>query len=177
MNFCSTAIKFFDISFWQNFVTTFLGAVLGIFAALYTDRLIKRYQTKNERNELRLAIKESLNKNLSIIANLKDQYNKINKPTTDYLPLSSLDISFLKSASMRKFDIMQMLQSREGIYDAIHELSNLSEILELLRNLATYTFGLTKDERVYQFDLVVRCQKQLEVTESVIKKVIRQLTN
>jgi len=167
---------FFDLSFWQGFVTTFLGALLGILVALYTDKIIKRRDSKKEREVLTVALKDAFEKNYKVIIDLKRQYEKTNMPSNDYLPDYSLDMVFLESTSWKKYEILQTLSSRGAIYDAIYELIQLRDKLKTLRNVSEYLYSLSNEQRVYQLGIITRGKEQLAVTEKAIENVIRALS-
>lgn len=167
---------FFDPSFWQGVLTTFLGAFLGILTALFTNWIIKRCQYNAEKKSILITIANLLNKNAGIVDQLIDQYKNENNPTTSFYPNNSVDLVFFNSPSIKMHDILHSHYSKAEVYAAIYELNKLNEILSLLKSLSALTLSKSRDQIVYQRDIIDQFREQLESTRKALKMAIGRVS-
>jgi hypothetical protein len=83
---------FFNLDFWQKFVTTLSGVALGIPAALLIQRVVGSGKNRKEQNELVQAIEEALGKHARLVQQFKDECAKY---PLEWVPSYPLDITIL----------------------------------------------------------------------------------
>jgi hypothetical protein len=126
------ASHFLDISFWQHLLTTVLGVALGIPAALWVDRSIRRHQQRAERGQLIEALSQSLEENLSLVNRLESELSD-NRP--DPQPTDPLDLMLLNSTSITKYESLDSIRVCQSIDSARYRLTCLDSKLENARKL------------------------------------------
>jgi len=131
---------FFDITFWQDFVSnglaTLLGALVGIPIALWIDRSISRRQEAEEaskkqaivaqrRNQFLRMLRESLRKNLALVEQMERQL----QPET--VIFYNVDIQLLESTGSIKYEIVDDLDLNRRLDSIRYELGHLHRKVEL----------------------------------------------
>ena len=73
-------MHFFDISFWQNFVSnalaTFVGAVIGIPVALWLSKYQEQTSEKERKKKILSLLQEELMINLTLVSGIKHREDK-----------------------------------------------------------------------------------------------------
>ena len=59
--------SFFGTEFWQNLVTTILGAIIGILIALWLDRLIQKKHREERKSQILQSLLSTLRQNMEIL--------------------------------------------------------------------------------------------------------------
>lgn len=123
----------------------------------------------NTQNVIKMII-AAIDKNSRIVDSLKEQYDRITKPSIDYMPKCSLDLYFLRNVMGQKHEFLENMPSSEVISEAISNLLALETNLETLRITAERELVKSRKDRVYQQDIILQCKKQLPITQSALRK-------
>ena len=121
---------FFDESFFQQLVTTFVGVAAGIPAALLIGRLANRGQQKETTRQLRSAIREALEKNRTLLTQLAGELAQ-----PGFLPTYFMDLQLLDATAYRKYEVFRRPQSSIRIDQARYELTHLNSKLGFMRDV------------------------------------------
>lgn len=160
----------FDLLFFQNVLTTFLGALFGIPVALWVDRLIKRSREKKDRKQLIDALTDSLDKNIELLKKLK---SKIGVSPNDYYPSELvhdlLDLTILNSTSVTKYELLGSISTCQSVDKARYELMNLDIRLKLLRRIAV-DLSISKTVGNFAEQIISSCEHQLSFALQALDK-------
>ena len=113
---------------------------------------------------------DAIERNAKTVELLKEQYDKITKPSIDFMPRYFLDLDFLKSAIEQKHEALNCLPSPEIVYQAISSLSALDKTLETLRSISTSHRTLSREHQPYQLDIIFQCKEHLSIAQSLLLK-------
>lgn len=153
----------FDMSFWQGLITTFIAASLAIPAALWIDRRLKSKKAQEERRQLNNALKEAIDKNMTLLAQLEKDYLGQGR-----VPFFPMDLVQLNSTSYRKYEILDSISLCQAIDQAIYELQHFDGKLELLRTKGDT--NLAKNLSPFYQEVYQSCQVHVpKVRESLEK--------
>lgn len=154
----------FDTSFWQSLIPTFIGVLLAIPAALWIDRLLKRKKKNEERKQLKNALKEAIDKNMTLLSQLENDYLGMG-----LVPLFPMDLVQLNSTSYRKYEILDSISLCQAIDQSIYELQHLDGKLELIRTTAA-TVSQSASVRFFFYGIYRSCLSHIpKVRESLEK--------
>lgn len=120
----------FDMAFWQQLATTFIGAGLAIPAGIWLDRCVKNKQERQERAQLILALSEAFEENRKLLGDLDTGLGN-----TDYLPLFPLDLYLLDATALRKYELLGSINVCKKIDQARSKLKIINVQLDLMRDM------------------------------------------
>lgn len=160
--------NFFDRSFLQNLITTFIGASLAIPTAMFVDRRIRQRQEKVERNQLVDALKHALQKNQEQLVNLEQDLNKVNPST---VALNLLDLTLLNATAAKKYEILHSIIACKAIDYARYQMQLINHKLDYIRRIDANNPGDISPSRY----IVQSCKDQINETRKAIDDAILSL--
>ncbi len=133
-------MEFFDFAFWQNFVSnslaTLAGVVVGIPVALLIDRLVSKWQAKEEFNrqkeaaqrrkiQLLQTLKDALQKNFALVEQIEKELSP------EAVIFYNVDLQLLEGTSSLKYELIDNLELNQQLDSIRYELIHLHRKIEL----------------------------------------------
>ena len=118
--------NFFDLQFWQQLMTTFLG----IGAVFLIDRYIERKHTKNECKQTLDALKTALDKNLGLL-------DEVARQLVTGTPSFSMDLPMLNYAVQKLYNHSDVSDILPLADHARYELTHFNEKLSMHKHVIT----------------------------------------
>jgi hypothetical protein len=120
--------------FWKQAGANAMGALLGVFLALYADRVLAKRRRMEEKRDLIVGLNAALERNLWVLKVLEDGWNDAQEKRVNWVPTFSTDLVLLQTSAMRKYDLGIATTACKAIDQALFELSHLNLKLDMLRS-------------------------------------------
>ena len=166
-------ISFFGLEFWQNLVTTILGAIIGILIALWLDRKSQRARKSQKTLQVLKLIHTSLEQNLKLIKQLEQGSNIEN-----LIPSYNLDLVLMNSVSAIKYELIDNTELLGKIDWAHYQIQHISRLVDGL-----WEVGLRHDKnqaRGLTLDIRSLCKENtgyIQVVIDDLKKEIKKYSS
>ena len=153
------------------FVTTFFATFLAIPTALYVNSIIKRKQQKEEKEQLSLVLRETLESNLELFDKVKKDLGTL-EPNN--LPLNPMDLTILNSTSVRKYELLDDFSVCQAIDNARYKLIEHEEKLGIIRRIAGDASHNIEVLKIFQY-IGNSCKMKNQEVKKSIENAIQKL--
>ena len=157
-----------NLPFLEDLITTFIGALLAIPAALWVDRYVRYKNESNERNQLIDALKNTIETNISLVGKLEEDLKK-DAPTQ--IALNFMDLSLLDTTAVRKYELISSIPTCVAIDHVSYELHFLNYILDYIRIVDGNDPGKHKPPK----DIIKSCRDRLRTAKDALNTAKEKL--
>jgi len=160
----------FDRSFFQNLITTFIGASLAIPTAMFVDRRIRQRQEKVERSQLIDALKHALQKNQDQLGSLEQDLKQV-APSS--VALNLMDLTLLNATAAKKYETLDSVFVCKAVDYARYQMQLINHTLDYIRRIDANNPGRIPPSR----HIVESCKNQISNARKAIEEAIARLEN
>lgn len=162
--------EFFDLAFWQNFVSnglaTLLGVIVGIPIGLWLDRRRSARETKGRQRSLLSTIAGTLLMNLAVLDSLAPNL------TPDDVPLLNVDPTVLDATAGLKWEIIDDAELNAALDLVRYALQDLRRKLDLQLEMENSSFKTVNTYMASRKVMMGAIKITLERTRPEIAKAI-----